>query len=382
MPVAEQGPTRDESSEVSFAGNLSSMPLGDLLGWMASSRNTGRLVIDGPEYTKRLFVDKGLLTASSSTNPREYLSYYLVGWGLVAERELDHLFEMQKQHGAMIGQLLVTLGLVTIEQLEEILTMVTEELVYEAFHWPSGSFRFVEGKVPAQRFHPLRIELLPLVLEGVRRTDEMERLRHLVPSLDYRPRSKTAFDVSILDLERLTALTEYDGSKSLEEIALERRQRSFSVVEEIAADMEQGLVELLPPREKKKPDPMATVQALYLQAEECLGRGQLLKAWTTIHEMSERVEEAHDAEVLSELLLCRIDEAVEARGVTGQSVVSLAIPKDALLRLECSAHEGFILSRVDGRQRLDDLLPQLPGDRKHNILVIVDLVDRGILEPL
>ena len=113
------------------------------------------------------------LFSASSNNPREYLGHYLVGWDVVSDEELTHLFQMRKEHDTLVGQLLISLGFVTQNRLEEILTFVTQELIYEMFDWPSGQFRFVLGKVPAKQFLPLKIDLLPVILEGVRRRDEI-----------------------------------------------------------------------------------------------------------------------------------------------------------------------------------------------------------------
>ena len=82
--------------------------------------------------------------------------------------------------------------------------------VLKIFTWPSGGFRFVLGKVPASRFQPLDISLPPLVLEGVRRRDELPTLRGLVPSDRHRPRSKTDFDVDQLSLDSLEEVAEFE----------------------------------------------------------------------------------------------------------------------------------------------------------------------------
>ncbi|MCK5378654.1 MAG: DUF4388 domain-containing protein, partial [Acidobacteria bacterium] len=86
------------------------MPFPDLLQWVSQSRKTGTLAIDGPSVKKKLYFREGRVVASASDNPREFLGYYLVGWGFVAEDELQELLDMQERHGALLGELLVIIG--------------------------------------------------------------------------------------------------------------------------------------------------------------------------------------------------------------------------------------------------------------------------------
>ena len=80
---------------MSISGNLGTMPFADLLQWVSQSRKTGTLAVEGPPFNKKVYFRDGLAVAVSSESPREFLSYYLVGWGYVSEHELHELLQIR-----------------------------------------------------------------------------------------------------------------------------------------------------------------------------------------------------------------------------------------------------------------------------------------------
>ena len=91
---------------MAVSGNLRTMPFPDLMESISMGRKTGTLVIKGQRYTKKILFQKGTVSAVTSNNPREHLGYYLVGWGILSEEELEQLLDQQKEHHVMLGELL------------------------------------------------------------------------------------------------------------------------------------------------------------------------------------------------------------------------------------------------------------------------------------
>ena len=130
---------------MSIGGNLRTMPFADLLQWVSQSQKSGTLVVNGKSFSKKIYFRDGQVVAAASDNPKEFLSYYLVGWGYVGEDELEELLDMQDRHGTMLGELLVIVGRVSREELIKVLRVKTEEAVYELFLWEEGEFRFLDN---------------------------------------------------------------------------------------------------------------------------------------------------------------------------------------------------------------------------------------------
>ena len=72
---------------MSIFGRLATMPLADLLQWLSLTRRTGILALDRGATHKELFFHEGALVSASSTDPREYLSQFLLMHGKVDEKE-------------------------------------------------------------------------------------------------------------------------------------------------------------------------------------------------------------------------------------------------------------------------------------------------------
>ena len=214
---------------MSISGNLRTMPFPDLLQWVSQSRKTGTLAIDGPSVKKKLYFREGRVVASASDNPREFLGYYLVGWGFVAEDELQELLDMQERHGALLGELLVIIGRLSREELADVLRVKTEASIFEMFLWGEGEFRFLEAILPTKKFDPMDIAVDHLILEGVRRLDEWERSRDIIGGDDWIPCVVGALDVNALTPEERGVLCEINGTNSIEDIGLARRLGAFLV---------------------------------------------------------------------------------------------------------------------------------------------------------
>ncbi len=79
------------------------------------------------------------------------------------------------------GKLYFHQGKVVSAALEDLLA---PDAAYAFFTFPGGSFRFNENEMPGPQAAPITISNEFLIIEGIRRADEWEKLRDKVPSLD------------------------------------------------------------------------------------------------------------------------------------------------------------------------------------------------------
>ena len=70
------------------------------------------------------------------------------------------------------GQVLVTLGAVTEEQLAVALREKTEEILCELLTWDQGTFEFEGGDRPEATMVPISMEVTKLLLESMHRLDQ------------------------------------------------------------------------------------------------------------------------------------------------------------------------------------------------------------------
>jgi hypothetical protein len=368
---------------VSISGNLRTMPFADLLQWVSQSRKTGTLAIEGPPFNKKVYFRDGLAVAVASESPKEYLSYYLVGWGYVSEQELHELLQMQDRHGTMLGELLVIVGRLTREELLYVLQVKTEESIYELFLRDQGDFRFLENILPAKKFQPLALPLDMISLEGVRRRDEWIRVRELITDERWIPRVVRAVDVRQMGPTELGILREINGANSIEQISLACRLALFHVLQFVYHGVHHGLFQLQPPAsdvEQMIPGFSQGAWRLALKdAEKALADGDLVAAHRKAIEAGEKFPDNRDAQDALRHLEMRITKALEERKLLDGTVLELAIPVSQLTTLSCSPQEGFLLSRINGVYTLGEILKMVPGPPLENRLMVEAFIRRNVV---
>ena len=368
---------------MSIGGNLRTMPFADLLQWISQSRKTGTLVVDGETYSKRVYFREGTVVAAASDNPKEFLSYYLVGWGYVSEDELQELLDMQERHGTMLGELLVIVGRLTREELDHILQVKTAEAIYDLFIWQEGDFRFLDNILPAKRFQPLSLEVDMLVLEGVRRSDEWMQIRAVIPESSWIPKLVRAVEVKSLGTQELAILREINGKNSVERIALNCRVPEFFAAHFIFQGLKHGLFQLTPPTEKDDAIPgfsQGSWRVLLKTAERLVEQGELMDAWDRASELRTKYGDQPEIAELAGALEKKIEEVLSERNLVNEAIPELAISPQELPKLSCTPEEGFVLSRVNGLYTLGEVLQLLPGTQMEKRLLVDSLVKRGVLK--
>jgi hypothetical protein len=358
------------------------MPFPDLLQWVATSRKTGTLALEGDPYNKKLYFRDGLVVAASSENPKEFFGYYLVGWGYVAEDELQELLDMQETHGTLMGELLVIVGRLSREDLIHILQVKTEETIYDLFLWNEGDFRFLENILPAKKFQPLNIPVDMLVLEGVRRTDEWMRCRESIPDARWIPKVVRAVDVKELGPTELSILREITGANSIEEIALACRLALFHVLLFVFQGLTHGLFELLPPADEEVTIPgfsEVSWRTLIRHAEKDVESGELLKGYKRIVSLREKYADRRTVSEHMAVVEKKISSKLDDLELLDTSVPELIIPASQLTNEEFSPQEGFLLSRINGVYSLGEILKMVPGSALENRLMLDQLIRREIV---
>ena len=367
---------------MSIGGNLRTMPFPDLLQWVSQSRKTGTLVVDGPQFKKKLAFAEGTIISAASNNPKEYLGYYLVGWKFIDEEELPELLEMQDRYGALLGELLVMIGRISREDLTRILLAKTEDSLYDIFLWEEADFQFLDNVLPTMKFEPLNLSVDALIMEGVRRKDEWERMRENIPSIDWIPRLKRAIDVHQLGPVEVEIIRQISGQKSIEYIALSCRLSPFFVAQFIYKGLPQDIFTLLPPSGAPKTIPgMASAgwRIKLREAEKATESGHFHEALRIARALQKDFIDTREALEFSKALEKQLEGILDELGVKGDAIPELAIPLSELTSLNCNPDEGFLLSRINGIYTVDAILKMLPGLPENNRMVLAELVEKKIL---
>jgi len=359
------------------------MPFPDLMEWISMGRKTGTLVIKGQRYTKKILFQNGTVSAVTSNNPREHLGYYLVGWGILSEEELEQLLDQQKEHHVMLGELLVTTGRLTRTQVDHMVRVKTEETIYDLMLWQEGEFFFLDDVQPRRDFKELDLPVNHFIFEGARQGDERRRIAELIPDSDHIPKVCRSLDETQLTPTGLAVLQQVNGARSIEEIALRCHVPEFPVLAFVYQGMQNGVFELLPPVRPARRVPgfqRSSWRDRILQAENSMALGDTLDAYRKVVELRERYPNVTAANEAAEALEQEIAREADKLQIPPSTVLELALAPKDIVQLKCAPEEGFVLSRINGMYTVAQILALVPGARLYNQLIIHNLLQRGVIK--
>lgn len=168
---------------VPFEGHFSEMRLPMVLIHMNRNGLTGTLEVKTPSFTKKVFLEKGEAIFSSSTNEDDRLGEMLLKVGKITIEQFDKAVEILKKGGKRLGAILVDLGYLAPKELFWGVKYQVREIIYSLFQFEEASYRFIEDDIPSDEVIKLKMSMGNLIYEGVKRIDNLTRIRREMPSL-------------------------------------------------------------------------------------------------------------------------------------------------------------------------------------------------------
>jgi hypothetical protein len=233
---------------MAIAGNLRTMQLSELLQWLSTGLKSGTLVVRGAPGEKRIYFENGRVTSSSSTLEREHLGRFLVGFGFITEEELIRALEVQQESRILLGKILVMIGAIKEAELADLVRLKAAETIYDIFLWNEGSFAFIDGEIPQLPMVPISSDVTGIVMEGLRRYDEWQRIRTKLASMRQIPVLAVPVEETLGEREKLI-LGAINGHRAIDQIALETHNPEFHVAKLVYDLMQSGHVALAGERE-------------------------------------------------------------------------------------------------------------------------------------
>ncbi len=354
------------------------LPLDQLLTHLGERRATGTLTVDVPHARKKLYLLDGLLAGVTSTNPRELLGHFLVGWGLVSEEQVAEGMRLQEQLGTPLGRILERMGAIDSESLGQALVAQCEEAVLDLFIAARvENLHFAENIVPLDRPLELRRPLVPLVLEGLRRRDTERDLRDLLggqPMILERREDDAPDPLSPRDQLILAAV---DGQRTLEDVAFLCHLPPFFVAELAARGVREGFLRLRPATGPVVED---SVDAVVQRAHAALAQGELLAAWRAVQVLRGQLSDYHPPPETT-AIVSAITERVTHLRAGASMIPHIADPSAPPTRLPGESTEmAFVLSRINGTFSLRQIQRITPLEELHFWVLVDALVRTGTID--
>lgn len=349
------------------------MQLAELLQWLSMGQKTGTLLIEGHGIEKRIYFQTGRINSSSSSDQREYLGHFLVSHGYITEEELKMAMQVQEESHILLGRILVMINAINEVDLLRLMCKKAEEAIYDVFLWEEGNFEFVDGELPDLKMVPLSLDVTGIVMEGMRRYDEWQRIRLRVPDSQTIPKIVKPLNLDELTEQEKLIVPYVDGQRTIEAIALQTHSAEFSVARMVFAGLGDGTMGIVekPTRQRATAATGENDVEVFLER----GRAQMKKDPNKAYRMFKVAAELDpaDGRVVEAIREAErgIRAALEKTGVTGEKIPELAIPMSQLTNMTLSPHEGFVLSRINGAWDVKSIMKISPM-KEVEVLVIFD----------
>ena len=373
-----------------LAGDFATMPLKDLVVYLGNRRATGALRLERAGVQKQVALREGQVVNASSNQPREYFGQFLINMGHLTEEQFMKAYATQKQTRVFLGKILVMIGLVTEQAVLSALNMKFRESLLDAFAWDEGTFSFdPDATLPSFEGLEVSVDLLDIHREGEFRETAWQAIRQAFPSGSVRlavdesrlpqPPKPGSLDARLVALIR-EDLTIDDMVLALHASDFFLYQRLYALyrleavrVAEEPLNLGDALEE--PPSVIGAESPASEVVAA---ARNFLDAGNLRDGEALArraHEMAPSTETAELLKGAESALLGQLRRELMER----PQVPGLLVPPAHLKTLALTAPERYLLSRIDGRRDVANIVHVSPLQELEALRYLQGFVDSGLV---
>jgi hypothetical protein len=130
---------------MALQGDLKTIPLREILGWLAHSRASGILSVSRGMVVRQFHLRRGRVTLSGSTDQELLLGHLLVERGIVDRAQLQEALATREGSRLRLGAVLTRAGMVSPSALRAVLTEKGRRLLLDVLSWTDGDFFFDTG---------------------------------------------------------------------------------------------------------------------------------------------------------------------------------------------------------------------------------------------
>jgi hypothetical protein len=102
---------------------LGNVQFGEVVATALKERWSGVLTIENPEFTEYVNFQGGSIAGFSSAERKKLIGEILMAGGHIEQADLEKAVAQQKAQGGRLGDVLVTMSLITRQRLEEVLAL-------------------------------------------------------------------------------------------------------------------------------------------------------------------------------------------------------------------------------------------------------------------
>ena len=373
---------------MSIRGNLKTMSVADLLQFLAAGRKTGTLNIGRGTIIKQIFLEDGLIVGSSSNDPKERLGQVLLHYGKIDELDLRVGLEIQRRSGGKLGTILSSRGLVSPDDILEVLRTRTLEIIYDLFIWEEADFEFLDNEPLPDDLIRIQVNATSVTMDGIYRIDEWARYRSVIKSdrtfFELNPGWTHAADDSV---ETRAVLFHVEKGMTTAEICYNMHTSLFHGSALLFDLVNKGVIRVAgeaPPPAEEPADRSAPKLPETVPELLNLARAQLTEnpeaALAAIHNALNQEPNNLEAHQLREEAEQKLIIQIYKNGVSPQAVPRLLISYEQLEQQRLDPQEGFVLSRINGELDVASVVSVCPFREADTLRMIKKLLDSKVIE--
>ena len=182
----KKAPAQDEFRHpIAMLGDLMMMESVVVINFVQNAQMSGNLIFVTGETRKSLYFKDGSVRSASSNRPEDRLGEVLYRYGAISRELLETSLEECRRIRRPLGNHLLDRGLITQTDLYLNVRRQVEEIFYSILIMREGEFYLMQydpDAVPG----PLSLSTQSMLMEGLRRIDEMAHFRERFPKNDMR----------------------------------------------------------------------------------------------------------------------------------------------------------------------------------------------------
>jgi hypothetical protein len=221
-----------------LAGDLSAFPIADFIAFVHQSRLSGVLAVCSGGAERSIWFQDGEVRSAHSSAAGERIGEVAVGLGLATEAQVAQAAASDRP----LGKALVELGIMKPADLYKCL----HEQVVAVFHAlllsKAGTFELVDEE-PERPAAPLTVSTQSLLMDGIRRIDELSLFKARIPGPDAFLRRRDPARPVALRPSESALLALVDGRRTVREVATAGHLNEFDATKLLFHLAEAGHVE-------------------------------------------------------------------------------------------------------------------------------------------
>jgi len=320
-----------------ITGELWEGVLPDVLRQLYVGRATGRLLLQRGGERHGLRLSSGHILNAETSVREDRMGSLLVASGRLTEGDVKRATGFALRDGKRLGAVLVDLGLLDADGLEEAVSAHVQHVLRKAFAWSDGRYEFhpeVEGSA-RQGDVTLRLPTGELILQAARSVHDPDVVRYKLGSLD---RKIALSNDPLLRFQHISlnpvdgyVLSRVDGRSSAREVASLIPLPEHEVHRSLFALLCVGVIDILPddqkpakPAGRKRPPTPSGLVLANVPADAAPSRGEKTRPMPALDQRRLEILGVHESlDRLSHFDLLHVGRGASAAEISA-AYVSLA----------------------------------------------------------